>query len=677
MLTIVPSRWSRCARAATAATMLLVGSIARAQTPSEPRDTMFIGVGVAMGRITASGDVPVYGGDAACGEFGDGAGLAIAPSVVLRLPALLARSIGLGVRAGYIVESVASKATPSDPQRAVDERTGELVDVTRELRLETSRSRIALDLFGSIGFEHLSVDVGPSVWTRVGGSDVMTDEIVEPTTATFREGARQQDVVGATVLTQSAFGVDGIARVSFSMNLGARARLAPYVGARMSFGSSHSEYMRSGLTIDAGIDLLYDVSTTPTPPPVVVLQPPPEPIGVIPEPSMTASLRSLDTNGDLIESAAEVVYREVIERRHVPLLPVVFFDSGAARLPARARVYTGDDIPGDIVAAMADLGAVEAQSHVLNIIGERLRANPNLSVALAASTSSDEPRSLGDARRDAIRRYLVDVWRVNPSQVKDAGDGGGIRLSSESTSEGREENRRVQLIAKDPSVLRAVTVERRIGQAIMPLRLVHSVSVGGAISGWTVRLTDNARELIRIDSSRAMVDTVTLHPQELDRRTTTINAIYSAKLTDGRILTSTTSIPVVWRREQTILEGSTVRGADGERTTWQILGFGFDSPELLERHLDEVRAIATLVRDGARVVVTGFSDRVGEETRNRELSRQRAESVAAQLRAELARRSTSVASIVANGAGVDESRFNNDLPEGRMLSRGVTILVEQ
>jgi outer membrane protein OmpA-like peptidoglycan-associated protein len=90
-----------------------------------------------------------------------------------------------------------------------------------------------------------------------------------------------------------------------------------------------------------------------------------------------------------------------------------------------------------------------------------------------------------------------------------------------------------------------------------------------------------------------------------------------------------------------------------------------------------MRTIGGLVRSAARVVVTGYSDRLGGPERNLELSRERAERVAAALRDELARRGRTDVVVEAVGAGVDETRFSNDLPEGRFLSRGVTVVLEQ
>jgi outer membrane protein OmpA-like peptidoglycan-associated protein len=90
-----------------------------------------------------------------------------------------------------------------------------------------------------------------------------------------------------------------------------------------------------------------------------------------------------------------------------------------------------------------------------------------------------------------------------------------------------------------------------------------------------------------------------------------------------------------------------------------------------------IREAAALIHPGARIVVTGYTDRQGMEQRNAELSADRARRVAAALREQLEANGVNDVSVQAAGAGIDTERFQNDLPEGRALSRGVYIQVEQ
>ncbi len=87
--------------------------------------------------------------------------------------------------------------------------------------------------------------------------------------------------------------------------------------------------------------------------------------------------------------------------------------------------------------------------------------------------------------------------------------------------------------------------------------------------------------------------------------------------------------------------------------------------------------MARLIRGDARVRVIGYSDRIGDDAFNTELSRSRAQYVADKLKALVAGRDNGGVRFDVIGAGVDTDRFPNELPEGRMLTRGATIMIEQ
>jgi OOP family OmpA-OmpF porin len=87
--------------------------------------------------------------------------------------------------------------------------------------------------------------------------------------------------------------------------------------------------------------------------------------------------------------------------------------------------------------------------------------------------------------------------------------------------------------------------------------------------------------------------------------------------------------------------------------------------------------IARQVRDSARITIIGYTDRIGDERYNIGLSTQRAEQASSALQMHLRRLGTRDVKIKSSGAGMETERFTNDLPEGRALSRGVTVVIEQ
>ncbi len=83
-----------------------------------------------------------------------------------------------------------------------------------------------------------------------------------------------------------------------------------------------------------------------------------------------------------------------------------------------------------------------------------LEANPARSVVLVghtdASGSLSGNISLSQARADAVRRFLISQLGANPAQIEAEGIGYLSPRASNTTSEGREANRRVEVVLADP-----------------------------------------------------------------------------------------------------------------------------------------------------------------------------------------------------------------------------------
>jgi outer membrane protein OmpA-like peptidoglycan-associated protein len=653
---------------------------ARAQSPAESptQPSALIGAGASIGTTSITTSIPFYGADRSCGEWTSGTAAPFGGSFVLRLPSLVADRLGATLRLGVSTQSAELVGVPLDPMRQLDPTTGSLADVTRELRLESSLSTLHVDALAGVTIGGLSVWAGPSLGMRYEVEQSVADVITAPSFARFRDGAREREIPIAPELADAPISLGGVADVAYTIALGPELYVSPHVGVRLEPASPYQGFDWSQTTFGGGVDILFAALPTKPPAPIVVVPERRDTVAVVRE--LEVVLRALDSTLAPTGDAPEVIYREVIERRHVPLIPAVFFDSASATLPARLQRFDADRKPADVARTLAELTTMQAQGSLLNVIGERLRANPQLQVTLIGSWSGNEDRTLGHARSEAVRGYLVDVWRLDPSQVVIGEDRRSLRLSSEADAEGREENRRVEIISTTADALRPVFVERQVEQAVVPLRVRLDAVATMPVRVWSATLGDGSRELVRLDTTTAgstLSHLFVVTPEQITTQASTVRATLTATPDSGAAISRTLSIPVTWRREQTFIEGGTERSADRERTTWQVLGFGFNSSDLLERHREEIRTIGSLVGASARVTITGYSDRLGDQKRNLELSRERAERVAAALREELARRGRAEVTIEATGAGVDETRFSNDLPEGRFLSRGATITVEQ
>jgi outer membrane protein OmpA-like peptidoglycan-associated protein len=115
-----------------------------------------------------------------------------------------------------------------------------------------------------------------------------------------------------------------------------------------------------------------------------------------------------------------------------------------------------------------------------------------------------------------------------------------------------------------------------------------------------------------------------------------------------------------------------------ELLEYTVLGFDYNSAELLPRHRHQIDAIVRALGGGSQLLVEGYTDRVGGPERNRQLSLERANAVAAAIRDAADRLHRPLpATISVQGLGQHGGTITNDLPEGRILSRMVRVTISR
>lgn len=157
-----------------------------------------------------------------------------------------------------------------------------------------------------------------------------------------------------------------------------------------------------------------------------------------------------DLTGTLADFKGLIRIANAERTDYCPLLPYIFFDSASSVIPERYHVFADraatatfneDSIPGSSIDVYYD---------ILNILGSRLRQNPEARIWLVGCDAGDAARGetirMSSNRTRAIVRYLVDVWDVSPKQI--AGESARnfpVHLSRKDTYAGMAENRRVEI----------------------------------------------------------------------------------------------------------------------------------------------------------------------------------------------------------------------------------------
>ena len=86
----------------------------------------------------------------------------------------------------------------------------------------------------------------------------------------------------------------------------------------------------------------------------------------------------------------------------------------------------------------------------LEEIGTTLQEHPDLRISIEGHTDSDgdeaSNQQLSERRAEAVRARLIDDYGIDPSRLEAAGYGESRPVAPNDTPEGKQQNRRVELV---------------------------------------------------------------------------------------------------------------------------------------------------------------------------------------------------------------------------------------
>lgn len=523
-------------------------------------------------------------------------------------------------------------------------------------------------------FRVLRLSVAPWAQYNVTGAQKVEQVILEPEGAVFAgTGGPTAPLENATAVDLRALvpGVD--VRIGARLPMGRRLWLHPEARGSFGIGSLASNVAWNEIGVAAALGLSYDIAKSPPPaaaPPLrrFVLR-------------ATIDARGVDEQGKEYQNPV-IEIEEAPWSEWVPVVPQIFFDSASAVIPGRYGQLSAertDDFHLDSLTAITPL---DIHWQMLNIVGERMREDDSKRLVIVGAVSSDEagnePEKLGMRRAEAVAEYLVQRWGIRRSRITLQYDPRPLAASSENTAEGRAENRRVELRFADENLAHPIHIRRLATIASPPaVRFYQSIVADTTIVSWYVAVEQGGKELLRFVGSGAQGSFMqqkewSLGDMRVNRDLTPIK--YRAVFRDA--LGQETSAEGAFR----IVERTKRRtsAAASDLSEFHIVGFDYNSAELLPEHLAQLEDVARALSADADVSITGYTDRLGAPESNRQLSLDRAKAVLAALRTIRERTGEPMPrKLSVLGLGAEREIFNNDLPEGRLLSRMVRITVSR
>lgn len=376
-----------------------------------------------------------------------------------------------------------------------------------------------------------------------------------------------------------------------------------------------------------------------------------------------------------------------------PLRNYVYFNLGSTEIPSRYVALTPNQAASfreeqlqqsqpDNLNSGRSARQLLVYHNILNITGDRMRANPNSSITLIGS--SDKDPNEGRVLAENIKQYLVTNFGIDESRIRTEGRDKPLIPSEQPGATKdldllREGDRRVDMVSTSPELL--LQVGGANSEFLRPVQItaiqdnpldshvIFSVQDDSkTISSWSVNFTDEKGKIQHYGpfyGNQASVAGKTILGND-GQGNYQIEMVGEAK--DGTTIKKTSSVSLMKMEDSK---------QDGLR--YSIL-FDFDkSKTIAEYETFLTQIVAPLIPEYGTVIIHGHTDITGEDAYNLTLSKQRASDAQRILEKALANSGKKGVKFETFGFGEDLglAPFDNRLPEERAYNRSVIIDIIQ
>jgi outer membrane protein OmpA-like peptidoglycan-associated protein len=372
-----------------------------------------------------------------------------------------------------------------------------------------------------------------------------------------------------------------------------------------------------------------------------------------------------------------------------PLRNSVFFNQGSIEIPNRYiilnKAQAASFKEGQLQQEQPDnlnkgrsSRQLKVYHNILNILGDRLRANPESSIAL--SGASDKNPAEGKLMAEKIKQYLVVVFGIKSSRISTEGRDKPVIPSEQPGATKdlallREGDRRVDILSTSPGLL--MQVGGSTSGFLKPVQinavqqdpldshvLFNADGAGDLLKSWKVDVTDEQGNVQHYG------------PYTTDQASVSGKTILGNN-TQGNykilMLGQTKSGHTIKKEISVSLKKTDAAAQEGLR--YSIL-FDFDKSKTIARYEKFLTDIVTpLIPENGTVIIHAHTDIIGDEVYNHILSQDRATGVQQIIERALLKAGKKGVKFELFGFGEDESEapFENNLPEERFYNRTVII----
>ena len=385
----------------------------------------------------------------------------------------------------------------------------------------------------------------------------------------------------------------------------------------------------------------------------------------------------IDEKNNITISKPKVVVEEFYTTESFPILPNIYFKDGSTDLnKTRLHLITKEEANSFDEKNINSFDALDVYYDLLNILGKRLKENRSTKIIIAGYSSEEgkdaENSKISLERANVVKDYLTNVWDIPDSRLIVEERKHSIRnINPSSIKDAVEEKSRVELIP----------LEEFSNSTFLLYKPVVLSHIERKTNPPCIGFKTNIKSEAGVDfyKLKAEQDNKTLY--EVNLRADNFN--HKWKIEDESVPNSNTPLNITLNVKDKIGQEKNVQHSlDIEQVTIQkkkeriegdwliekysLILFDFDDANISYLDTQILNEIKSNISKNSKVLisVSGYADRTGEKEYNKNLAKRRCDEVCKIL---------DVKNAIINPIGNDELLFDNNLPEGRALSRTVRI----
>jgi outer membrane protein OmpA-like peptidoglycan-associated protein len=378
------------------------------------------------------------------------------------------------------------------------------------------------------------------------------------------------------------------------------------------------------------------------------------------------------TKEGLRKENPEIIIEEMEESELFPLLPQVFFAEGSSKIDPNQQMLIKKVDAEVFNEESLNWNTLKIYANLLNVIGLRLKFNPNADITLIGCNSGigaeKNNKELSKSRAVAIKDYLVNTWGVNPKNIKTISKNLPDKPSKSTILDGQQENQRVEIISDNPEILKPVTLKQITRTSNPPVvEILPEIISEAELKSWRITVTQDGNPIRDYDGIKTP-NTIKWNVEEkpipvveapINIQLTAINEYNLKSVADKKL---TIQQKTIKKKREEIKDDKIIE-------KFSLIVFDFDKANLTENQAGILEQIKPRIKENSKVVIAGYADRTGDPEYNKELALRRCQEVQKYL-------NVNEENLKLNPIGSDELIYNNDIPQGRSYSRTVKITIE-